>query len=146
MLADQDGSFHPRPVGGTYPCGEAHFSRGEIGPRPEGSPRQQPEAQDMSWHQIVYGWPTIILAAAVFAIAFARARSWLGFAGLVCAAPFLWYATGAPRGWVYSPILFATLAIAAACLRTGRRRAAAVCVAPFGLVVVILAAAVMFQR
>ena len=100
----------------------------------------------MSWQQIVYGWPTILLAVAAFAIAFGRTRSWLGFAGLVCAAPFLWYTTGAPRGWVYSPIVFAALAIAAACLRTGRRRMAAVCVAPFGFVVLILAAAVMFER
>ena len=100
----------------------------------------------MSWSQLVLGWPAILLALAAFGVAFARGRSPLGFAGLIFATPFLWYASGAPGGMWMSPVLFAGLTAAAVLLRRGRRALAAACFAPFAAIVLILAIAVATQR
>ena len=99
----------------------------------------------MSWPQLVFGWPTIILALGVFAPAFTRPRSWLGFVGLASATPFLWYASHAPRGGIYALTVFVALAAAAWFLRQDRRRLAALCVAPFVLMVGALAVLVLSQ-
>jgi hypothetical protein len=100
----------------------------------------------MSWPQLVFGWPTIILALAAFVLAFRRQRSRLGFAGLALAAPFLWYASRAPRGEFYSPAIFVLLVGAAWFLRRGRPRLAAACLAPFAVVAASLALYVLAQE
>jgi hypothetical protein len=93
----------------------------------------------MSWPALLFGWPTIILAVAAFALAFVRHRSSLGFVGLALASPFLWYAMGSPSGEFYSPAIFLLLGAAAWFLRRGRPRLAAICVAPYALIVASLA-------
>ena len=74
-----------------------------------------------------------------FGVAFIRQRSLIGFVGLAAAVPFLWYASHAPGGEWFSPLLFLSLGAAAEWLRRGRRKWAAACVAPFVGVVVMLA-------
>ena len=99
----------------------------------------------MSWPQVILGWPTIILALVAFGVAFIRQRSLIGFVGLAAAVPFLWYASHAPGGEWFSPLLFLSLGAAAEWLRRGRRKWAAACVAPFVGVVVMLAILVATQ-
>lgn len=100
----------------------------------------------MSWPQLIFGWPTIILAVVAFGVAFAREGSGLGFIGLALATPFLWYTSHAPRGLWFSALLFVALGTAALLLRRGQRRWAAAGLAPFIVIVLILAAAVATQR
>ncbi len=99
----------------------------------------------MSWAQIVFGWPAIIVAVGTFGVAFARDRSTLGFAGLAAATPFLLYASAAPGGVWLSPAVFVSLGAAAVLLRRGRRGWAMACCAPFAGIVLVLAAAVATQ-
>jgi hypothetical protein len=99
----------------------------------------------MSWPEIVFGWPAIILALCAFGLAFARRRSALGFAGLAVATPFLGYAGTAPGGRWLSPLVFALLGGAAELLRRGHRGWAIACCAPFVCLVVLLVAAVVSQ-
>jgi hypothetical protein len=100
----------------------------------------------MSWPQVVFGWPTIILALGAFALAFARERSKWGFAGVVLACPFLSYASLTPGGIWLSPGLLVALGTAAVLLRRGRPTWAAVCLVPYAAMVMMLAAAVTHQR
>jgi hypothetical protein len=74
-----------------------------------------------------------------------RDRTSLGFVGLVSAIPFLVYTAGAPGGRWFSPALVLALGMAAVQLRRGRRVWAAACVAPFVVVVAVMAAAVAAQ-
>jgi hypothetical protein len=99
----------------------------------------------MTWPQLILGWPTIILALAMFGLALSRRRSVLGFVGLALAAPFLWYASHAPSGLWFSSGMFLALGAAAELIRRGRRGWAVVFVVPFAAWVAILAAAVAAQ-
>jgi hypothetical protein len=99
----------------------------------------------MGWAQIIFGWPTIVLTLGLFGVAFTRERTSLGFVGLVSAIPFLVYAAGAPGRLWFSPALLLALGLAAVLLRRGRRFWAAACLAPFVVVVALLAAAVATQ-
>ena len=100
----------------------------------------------MTWPQIVFGWPTILLAIGLFTAGFMRERTKLGFLGVVAAMPFLWYASHSPGGLWLSPLLLLALGAAAELLRRGLRWPAAVCVAPFAFIVLTVAAAVASQR
>jgi hypothetical protein len=95
--------------------------------------------------QIIVGWPTIMLTLVLFGVAFTRERTSLGFVGLVSAIPFLVYTAGAPGGLWFSPVLFLALGVAAVLLRRGRRVWAAACVAPFVVLVALLATAIATQ-
>ena len=97
----------------------------------------------MTWPQLIFGWPTIILALVVFGLAFARSRTALGFVGLGLATPFLWYASGAPGGEWLAPVVFLALAGAALSLHRGRRGWAVACLLPFVATVLIAAAAAL---
>jgi hypothetical protein len=99
----------------------------------------------MTWPQIVLGWPAIIAALLLFAVAFSRERSMFGFLALLFAAPFLFYASRAPGGIWYAGIALVTLAAAAWLLYRGRRGWAAACVAPFAAWVIVLAVHVAMQ-
>jgi hypothetical protein len=123
-------------------------------PRSKGAPERegqageegaQPARVKMTWPQIIFGWPTILVALGSFGVAFGRQRSALGFVGVIAATPFLWYASHAPRGEWFSPALFMTLGAAAVLIRRGRRGWAAVCLAPFVAFVLMLAATVAAQ-
>jgi len=100
----------------------------------------------MAWPAIVFGWPAIGLSLALFAAAFLRPRSALGFAGLALAAPFLWYASHAPGGLLLSPALLVGLGAAAELLRRGRHAWAMACLSPFVFIVAVLAVGVLTQR
>ena len=99
----------------------------------------------MTLTRLVFGWPLIALSIALFAFAFLRGRWTLAAAGVIAATPFLWYASHAPGGLLWSPVLFVALLAAVWLLGRGRRGWALVCVTPYVVWVFVIGVAVVSQ-
>ena len=99
----------------------------------------------MTLTRLVFGWPLIALSIALFAIAFLRDRWTLAAAGLVAAAPFLWYSSHAPGGLLWSPVMFLALVAAVWLLGRGRRGWALLCPAPYVVWILLIGVAVVSQ-
>lgn len=100
----------------------------------------------MSWLSIGL-WPAIGLGLAMFALAFSRQPSTLGFLGVAGFLPLIYYLG---QGGLHAEGLFAAaflvlLGATAVLLRRGRRRWALACFAPVFIWTAWLAVAVAFQ-
>lgn len=97
------------------------------------------------WAALVMGWPAIGLVVLATALGFAWRRPAAVMVGTVLMLPFAAYLAMTPRFRLLGPALPLFHLASAWALRRGHRVLASLLVAPFAIVVVVLARAVLSQ-
>jgi hypothetical protein len=101
----------------------------------------------MPWSAVVFGWPFVALAAALFCAALFSERSWPAFVAAALAAPFCLFVSAypIPIGRFGGPIALVSNFLSAWLLHRQRRNIAFAFLVPFLAVAAIFALLVIGQ-